>query len=100
MMVVGVLAAHGARVLHGAYRAPREYNWIIGMGLLVVTLGLSFTGYLLPWDQLAYWAITIGANIAQSPREVTDALGITAWFDPGRLPEAASAGPTTWARRR
>jgi quinol-cytochrome oxidoreductase complex cytochrome b subunit len=50
---------------------------------LVTTLGLSFTGYLLPWDQLAYWAITIGANIAQSPREVTDALGVTQWFDPG-----------------
>jgi quinol-cytochrome oxidoreductase complex cytochrome b subunit len=68
-----------------AYRAPREYNWIIGMALLVLTLGLSFTGYLLPWDQLAYWAITIGANIAQSPREVTDALGITPYFDIGGL---------------
>jgi quinol-cytochrome oxidoreductase complex cytochrome b subunit len=66
-----------------AYRRPREFNWLIGMALLAVTLGLSFTGYLLPWDQLAYWAITIGANIAQSPREVTDALGITDWFDPG-----------------
>ena len=53
------------------------------MGLLVTTLGLSFTGYLLPWDQLAYWAITIGANIAQSPREVTDALHLTESFDPG-----------------
>ncbi|HEU4342383.1 MAG TPA: cytochrome b N-terminal domain-containing protein, partial [Candidatus Binatia bacterium] len=68
-----------------AYRAPREFNWVIGMGLLALTLGLSFTGYLLPWDQLAYWAITIGANIAQSPREVTDALGITEWFDVGGL---------------
>ena len=68
-----------------AYRKPREFNWLVGMGLLVVTLGLSFTGYLLPWDQLAYWAITIGANIAQSPREVTDALGITEAFDPGGL---------------
>ncbi len=55
------------------------------MGLLVTTLGLSFTGYLLPWDQLPYWAITIGANIASSPREVTDALGITQYFDPGGL---------------
>ena len=53
--------------------------------MLVTTLGLSFTGYLLPWDQLAYWAITIGANIAQSPREITDALGITAWADIGGL---------------
>jgi quinol-cytochrome oxidoreductase complex cytochrome b subunit len=85
LMVVAVLL-HMARVFYtAAYRAPREYNWVIGMGLLVVTLGLSFTGYLLPWDQLAYWAITIGANIAQSPREVTDALHITQYFDPGGL---------------
>ncbi|HWP66153.1 MAG TPA: cytochrome b N-terminal domain-containing protein [Candidatus Limnocylindria bacterium] len=85
IMVVAVLL-HMARVFYTAsYRAPREFNWVIGMGLLVVTLGLSFTGYLLPWDQLAYWAITIGANIAQSPREVTDALGITEYFDPGGL---------------
>jgi quinol-cytochrome oxidoreductase complex cytochrome b subunit len=84
-MVVGVFL-HMARVFYtAAYRAPREFNWLIGMALLVVTLGLSFTGYLLPWDQLAYWAITIGANIAQSPREVTDALRITRFFDPGGL---------------
>jgi quinol-cytochrome oxidoreductase complex cytochrome b subunit len=84
-MVVIVLL-HMARVFYtAAYRAPREFNWVIGMGLLALTLGLSFTGYLLPWDQLAYWAITIGANIAQSPREVTDALGITEWFDVGGI---------------
>ncbi len=85
VMVIAVLA-HMARVFFtAAYRRPREFNWLIGMGLLVTTLGLSFSGYLLPWDQLAYWAITIGANIAQSPREITDALGITASFDPGGL---------------
>jgi quinol-cytochrome oxidoreductase complex cytochrome b subunit len=85
-LMVLVVFMHMARVFFTAsYRKPREFNWVIGMGLLVVTLGLSFTGYLLPWDQLAYWAITIGANIAQSPREITDALGITAWFDPGGL---------------
>ena len=85
VMVIAVLF-HMARVFFtSAYRRPREYNWLIGMGLLVLTLGLSFSGYLLPWDQLAYWAITIGANIAQSPREITDALGITQWFDPGGL---------------
>jgi hypothetical protein len=82
-MVIAVIL-HMARAFYtAAYRKPREYNWLIGIGLLVVTLGLSFTGYLLPWDQLAYWAITIGANIAQSPREVTDAVGITEVFDPG-----------------
>jgi len=85
LMVVAVFL-HMARVFYtAAYRPPREFNWVIGMFLLVATLGLSFTGYLLPWDQLAYWAITIGANIAQSPREVTDALGITEIFDIGGL---------------
>jgi quinol-cytochrome oxidoreductase complex cytochrome b subunit len=85
VMVVGVFL-HMARVFYTAsYRHPREFNWVIGMALLAVTLGLSFTGYLLPWDQLAYWAITIGANIAQSPREVTDALNMTGFFDVGGL---------------
>jgi quinol-cytochrome oxidoreductase complex cytochrome b subunit len=85
VMVLAVLL-HMTRVFFtAAYRAPREFNWVIGMGLLVVTLGLSFTGYLLPWDQLAYWAITIGANIAQSPRELTDAFGLTGYFDIGGL---------------
>ncbi|MBK7935139.1 MAG: cytochrome b N-terminal domain-containing protein [Acidobacteria bacterium] len=85
VMVVAVIL-HMARAFYTAsYRKPREFNWFIGWGLLVTTLGLSFTGYLLPWDQLAYWAITIGANIAQSPREITDALGITAWADIGGL---------------
>jgi len=85
VMVVGVFL-HMARVFYtAAYRAPREFNWLIGMGLFIVTLALSFTGYLLPWDQLAYWATTIGANIAQSPREITDALGITDTFDIGGL---------------
>jgi quinol-cytochrome oxidoreductase complex cytochrome b subunit len=85
VMVVTVIL-HMARAFYtAAYRKPREFNWLIGMGLLVATLALSFTGYLLPWDQLAYWAITIGANIAQSPREVTDALHLTESFDPGGL---------------
>ena len=92
LMVLAVFL-HMARVFYtGSYKRPREFNWLIGLALLVLTLGLSFTGYLLPWDQLAYWAITIGANIANSPREVTDAIGITAWFDPGPLSEATAAG--------
>src|SRR5262245_20008837 len=83
VMVVTVIL-HAVRVfLTASYKKPREFNWLIGLGLLVVTLALSFTGYLLPWDQLAYWAATIGANIAASPRELTDALGMTASFDPG-----------------
>jgi quinol-cytochrome oxidoreductase complex cytochrome b subunit len=85
VMVVTVLLHMARAFFTASYRKPREFNWLVGMGLLVLTLALSFTGYLLPWDQLAYWAITIGANIAQSPRELTDALGITQWFDPGGL---------------
>ncbi|GMU23056.1 MAG: hypothetical protein AMXMBFR13_31390, partial [Phycisphaerae bacterium] len=95
VMVVAVML-HMVRAFYtAAYRRPREFNWLIGMGLLVVTLALSFTGYLLPWDQLAYWAITIGANIAQSPREVTDALGMTEYFDPGGLQRQLLLGSDT-----
>ena len=50
---------------HGAYKPPRDFNWVIGVGLLFCTLWLSFTGYLLPWDQIAFWAITVGTQMAQ-----------------------------------
>jgi len=94
MVLVALL--HMARVFYtGSYARTRAFNWVLGMVLLVLTLGLSFTGYLLPWDQLAYWAITIGANIAQSPREVTDALGITGSFDPGGLQRDLLLGAST-----
>ncbi len=64
LMVVFVVL-HMARVFFtGAYKPPREFNWVIGVILLLLTLGLSFTGYLLPWDQLAFWAITVGTAIA------------------------------------
>jgi quinol-cytochrome oxidoreductase complex cytochrome b subunit len=52
--------------LTGSYKPPREFNWVIGVFLLVLTLLLSFTGYLLPWDQLAVWAITVGTNLARA----------------------------------
>ncbi|MHA2609875.1 MAG: cytochrome b N-terminal domain-containing protein [bacterium JZ-2024 1] len=48
----------------GAYKPPRQFNWVIGVVCLVLTMLLSFTGYLLPWDQLAMWAITVGSNMA------------------------------------
>jgi len=47
----------------GGYKAPRQFNWVVGVCLLLLTLFLSYTGYLLPWDQLAFWAITVGTNI-------------------------------------
>ncbi|HEY2386486.1 MAG TPA: cytochrome b N-terminal domain-containing protein [Candidatus Binatia bacterium] len=65
-LMVGVTFVHMARVFFtGAYRGTRGINWLVGIGLLLATLLLSFTGYLLPWDQLAFWAVTVGTNIAR-----------------------------------
>jgi len=63
--MVAIVFFHMCRVFFtGAYKKPREFNWVLGVVLLLVTLFLSFTGYLLPWDQLAFWAITVGTAIA------------------------------------
>jgi quinol-cytochrome oxidoreductase complex cytochrome b subunit len=65
--MVMVVILHMIRVfLTGAYKTPREFNWGVGVVLLVLTLFLSFTGYLLPWDQLAIWAVTVGTNMASA----------------------------------
>ena len=65
-MVITVFL-HMMRVFYtGAYKPPREFNWVVGVILLVLTLVLSYTGYLLPWDQLAIWAVTVGMNMAGS----------------------------------
>ncbi len=64
-LMVIVVVLHMVRVFYtGAYKPPREFNWVVGVVLLLLTLGASFTGYLLPWDQLAYWAITVGTSVA------------------------------------
>ena len=64
-LMVFFVFLHMMRVFyHGAYKPPREFNWVVGIILLFTTVLLSFTGYLLPWDQIAYWAITIGTNFA------------------------------------
>jgi len=64
-LMVFAVAAHMGRVFfRGAYKAPRQFNWVIGVVLLVLTLLMSFTGYLLPWDQLAFWAVTVGTEMA------------------------------------
>ncbi len=63
-MVIAVFL-HMCRVFYtGSYKPPREFNWVVGVILLFLTFLLSFTGYLLPWDQLAYWAITVGTTMA------------------------------------
>ncbi|MFI5347202.1 MAG: cytochrome b N-terminal domain-containing protein [Elusimicrobiota bacterium] len=63
-MVVSVILHMISVFLRGAYKKPREFNWGVGVLLLTLTLFLSFTGYLLPWDQLAIWAVTVGTNMA------------------------------------
>jgi len=65
--MVALVFLHMIRVFYaGAYRPPREFNWVIGVMLLLMTVLMSYTGYLLPWDQLAYWAVTVGANMAKA----------------------------------
>jgi quinol-cytochrome oxidoreductase complex cytochrome b subunit len=72
-LMVAVVFLHLVRVfVTGAYKngigrnQKRQWNWVLGVAMLLLTLFLSFTGYLLPWDQLAYWAVTVGTNIASS----------------------------------
>jgi len=90
-MVVAVFL-HMCRVFFmGAYKKPRELNWVVGVALLVLTLALSFTGYLLPWDQLAFWAITVGTSIAAYIPLVGDDLRFL-------LLGGHSIGPTTLLR--
>jgi quinol-cytochrome oxidoreductase complex cytochrome b subunit len=63
--MVILTALHMLRVIfHGAYKYPREVTWFSGVGLLLLVLGFGFTGYLLPWDQKAFWATTVGTRIA------------------------------------
>src|SRR6202790_5229847 len=65
-MVIAVWLLMFRVFMTGSYKPPREFNWVLGVILLVLTLLLSFTGYLLPWDQLAIWAITVGSNMARA----------------------------------
>ncbi len=74
-LMVGTVFLHMARVFFtGAYRGTRVINWLVGIVLLLSTLLLSFTGYLLPWDQLAFWAVTVGTNIAKSAPVVGETI--------------------------
>ena len=90
-------AAHGMVItvwLHmfrvfmtGSYKPPREFNWVVGVILLTLTLLLSFTGYLLPWDQLSIWAVTVGTNMARATPLLghegpfADVVGVTPRYD-------------------
>ena len=86
-MVIAVWL-HMFRVfMTGSYKPPREFNWVIGVNLLVMTLMLSFTGYLLPWDQLSIWAVTVGTNMGRATPMIghegpfADLLGVDARYD-------------------
>ena len=73
--MVLLVFAHMAKVFfRGAYRSPRELNWVVGVCLLMLALLMSYTGYLLPWDQLSYWGTTVGANIMSSIPVIGDRL--------------------------
>jgi ubiquinol-cytochrome c reductase cytochrome b subunit len=73
--MVVLIIAHLIRVFAvGAYKYPREVNWLLGVGLFVIVMGFSFTGYLLPWDQKAYWATAVGTNIAGTTPVIGGAL--------------------------
>ncbi|HEY1014987.1 MAG TPA: cytochrome bc complex cytochrome b subunit [Herpetosiphonaceae bacterium] len=74
--MVAVVILHMLRTYFTAsYKAPRQFIWVTGMILLLMTLLLSFSGYLLPWDQLAYWAVTIGSSMADAAPGVGPAIG-------------------------
>ncbi len=91
LMVVTVFL-HMCRVFFtGGYKHPRELNWVIGVLLWVLTLILSLTGYLLPWDQLAYWAITVSTNIVGVIPFIGDKMRLLALG-------AAEAGPSALIR--
>jgi hypothetical protein len=70
--MVAIVGLHMLRTfVTGSYKKPRQFTWLTGIILLIVTLGLSFSGYLLPWDQLSLWAVTIGASMVEAfPPEV------------------------------
>jgi quinol-cytochrome oxidoreductase complex cytochrome b subunit len=73
--MVVLVFLHMVRVfVHAAYRKPRELNWVVGVGLLMLVLGFGFTGYLLPWDQKAYWATNVGLNIVGTVPAVGGAI--------------------------
>jgi quinol-cytochrome oxidoreductase complex cytochrome b subunit len=74
-VMIIMIFLHMLRVyFYGAYKPPRDFNWIAGIFLLMITLGFGFTGYLLPWHQVSYWATTVGTEIPGAVPIVGDTL--------------------------
>ena len=66
MLIVVIVFLHLLRVFYTqAYYSPRRFNWVVGLILLLLTILMNFTGYLLPWDQLSYWAVTVSTNMLE-----------------------------------
>ncbi|NMC20984.1 MAG: DUF4405 domain-containing protein [Thermogutta sp.] len=85
--MVIIVMLHMLRVfLTGSYRPPREFNWVVGVMLLLLTLFLAFTGYLLPWDQLSMWAVTVGTNMAGAAPFIGHEGPGSAWITAGGEP--------------
>ncbi|HAK56504.1 MAG TPA: hypothetical protein DCP38_13645 [Acidobacteria bacterium] len=75
-LMIAAVILHVMRVFFtGAYRAPRELNWMLGVLLLAVTLGFGFTGYSLVWEQLSYWGVTVAANLTDAVPVVGGVMG-------------------------
>ncbi len=73
MVILVVL--HMLRIIfYGSYKFPREITWFSGVFLLLIVIGFGFTGYLLPWDQRAFWATTVGTKIAGTPPLIGDSI--------------------------
>jgi len=78
-LMVVLVFCHMCHVFYrGGYKPPREFNWVVGVVLLLLTLFLSYTGYLLPWDQLAFWAVTVGTNMISAIPVVGDDVRLLA----------------------
>ena len=83
---------HMMRVFfHRAYRPPRQFNWVVGVVLLIVTLLLSYTGYLLPWDQLAFWGVSVGTNMAKEAPLIGEKVALPSAGRQHRVGECAAA---------
>lgn len=77
--MIVLVVAHMIRVfIHGAFKPPRELNWVSGVLLFLITLGFGLTGYLLPWDQRAFWATTVATEIAGAIPQVGDVVLVLA----------------------
>lgn len=96
MVMVAAVFIHMFRVyLVQAYKKPRELNWLVGMLLFILTMGLGYTGYLLPWSQLSYWAATIGLEMAMGSPGM--GIGLNEWIA-GFMFGGTSLGQATLTR--